>query len=763
MDDGSLAGNGGTGRSTTIVLPRSAEAGPEEPPPHRTAQPEDADLGHLLRLIWRRRLVLVASAAIGMAVCTVALMQMTPTYTARGLVLVDAPQARIVALEAVLSGVSAEGDAVESETEVLRSAALAAAVVDRLSLDRNPEFNANLRKRSVWDTAASVLKHLRRLMSGVPAKTDTRSPAEAERADVIDSVLSSLSIVPRDRSRLLDVAFTSADPELAANVVNTLLDLYITQQVQKKYSATLAATDALSRNVTAWQKRTFESERKIEEFRAKADLLEGERGVLLLSQLSETNDRLTGASVARNLAETRLREVEEYGLDATLDGAEQQPLSPILQSLREREAQLMATEAELRTKYGPHHTRVANIRTELQRLRDTMAGEIDRIVRGLKVELARDRSVELALSENLKQLKQQVAAANMARVELEALRREADANRRILEVFTSRLAETRGQADRGILQPDASIITHAGVPMLPSYPRPNLYLAMTLVLATGAGLLFIFVTETLRRGFCSGDEVEQVTGIPVLGLLPRVPGNEWLRRWPAARYASASRSVAVKESVRWLGNSLFLNGGQSRVIMLTSTRAGEGKTTTAVALGHFLARTNHAILVVEADFCTPQVHKVLGVPPSPGLRDLLLGAAPLDAALRRDDASGVYALPAGTADREAPDALPWSAIEPLLVQLRQRFDLIIIDGPPILQAPEAGLLSRVADATIFVVQWAKTDRRTVAAGLDQIAQSGGRAAGVLLTMVKPKQYARYADGDSHRFLFEGMRVRSKRW
>ena len=307
----------------------------------------------------------------GIVVCAAAIMQMTPSYTARGLVLVDAPEARIVALDAVLSGVSAEGDAVGSETEVLQSADLADAVIDVLSLDHDPEFNPNLRTRTIWDTAASVLKYLRRLVLDVRSRTDASSPADAERAQVIDSVLSGLSIIPRERSRLLDVAFTSGDPVLAAKIVNTFLDRYIAQQVDKKYSATLAATDALSRNVTAWQKRTLESERKIEEFRAEADLLEGERGVLLLHQLSETNDQLTTASVARSLAEVRVREVEEYGLDATLDGAEQQLRSPVLQNLREREAQLMATEAEMRVKYGALHTRVTSVQAELQRLRDS--------------------------------------------------------------------------------------------------------------------------------------------------------------------------------------------------------------------------------------------------------------------------------------------------------------------------------------------------------------------------------------------------------
>jgi capsular exopolysaccharide synthesis family protein len=213
----------------------------------------------------------------------------------------------------------------------------------------------------------------------------------------------------------------------------------------------------------------------------------------------------------------------------------------------------------------------------------------------------------------------------------------------------------------------------------------------------------------------------------------------------------------VEHSVRWLGNSLFLNGHQSHIVMLTSAKAGEGKTTAAVAVARFLARGNYATLLIEADSYRPQIHKTLGVPASPGLRDVLHGAVPLDTALHRDDASGLYTLTAGTADREASGPMQWSAIEPLLVSLRQRFDLVIIDGPPVLQAPEASLLSKLADATMFVVQWAKTDRRMVTAGLEQIAQSGGRIAGLLLTMVNAKKYARYADGDSRRFLLEGAR------
>src|SRR5262249_43518332 len=160
----------------------------------------------------------------------------------------------------------------------------------------------------------------------------------------------------------------------------------------KKYLAAVGATEALSRNVASWQERTSESEKKLEEFRARAGLLEDERGVLLLRQLSETNDQLAAATVTRSLAEARVRQVEEFGLDATLDGTEQQLRSPVMLGLQQRETELMATEAEMRAKYGADHARVAGVQAELQRLRDMMAGEVDRVIRGLKVELARERS-----------------------------------------------------------------------------------------------------------------------------------------------------------------------------------------------------------------------------------------------------------------------------------------------------------------------------------------------------------------------------------
>jgi succinoglycan biosynthesis transport protein ExoP len=733
-----------------------------------------ADLGDLLLWIWRRKLVLAGFVAGAMALCTAVLWQTTPVYTAQGVLLVGAPPERIINLQGVVSPLSAEvdatryDDAVRYEIEVLQAPALAGAVADRLSLDRNPEFNPRRRAPTAWETGQKFLKEVvgrMHLLLGKPAAERPEDSLAAERAGVVRSFLSGLSVSSREKSRLLDIRFTSENRDLAATIVNAFFDIYIGNQVEKKYKATVRATELLRQNVTSWQERTLQSEKRIEEFRRRADLLEGEQGVLLLRQISETNAQLSAARLARGAAEARLREIEESGPDAALDGTREISQSPVIQTLRKRQADLMGMEAGMLTKYRRDHPRVAVVRTELSNLRDEISLELSRLIKGLKVELAADRSVERILSDALDRLKQQVAAADVAKVELQALRREADANRTILNVFMTRLAETVGQAGKGMLQPDASVISPAVVPLQPSYPRPKLFFALALVLGIATGLLFIFLTDWLRRGFYSGDEVEAATGVPVLGLLPCHHGRWSLPRVaglhrgavPLPSSTSGGRLRVFETSVQWLGNSLSILDDKPRSLLLTSVNTAEGKTTTAVCLSRFLGRVNGKVVVVDADLCRPGIHEAFKVPAGPGLRDVLLGRASLDSALHKDPSSSVYTLPAGTADRHWHDGLQWSAFEPLIAKLQQSFDLIVIDGPPILEAPEARLLSKISDATLLVVHWAKTDRRFVIAGLEQIEQAGGHPAGILLSMVEPRRYARYSQRDSHQLLFDGGR------
>jgi succinoglycan biosynthesis transport protein ExoP len=766
-----LPAEGGSEQPMTVSVPAPTGTRAHRATWSRAQEGEtSADFGDLLAWIWRRKALLVGMLAGATALCGAALSQMTPVYTAQGVLLAGAATARISNLQGGISSASAEvdpvkyEDAVEYEIEVLHAPALLGAVADRLSLHLNPEFNRKLRATSIWQKVWTVAQAL--VVRHLGGKADARSPEERvaeRRADVVRSVLIGLSVARRERSGLLEINFTCEDPVLSARIVNTLLDFHIADQVEEKYKGIVKATEWLRQNVASWQERTLESEERIEEFRSRADLLEGEQGVLLLRQISETNAQLSTVRLARAMAVARLEEIEESGPGKMLVGAREISESPVIQDLRKREADLMAKEAEMLTKYGRDHTRVTAVRTELQNLRNEMALEIDRIVEGLKSEVAANRSVERVLAETFERLKRQIAVADMAKVKLQALRRESDANRAILTAFMSRLAETEGQADRSVLQPNASIISRAAVPLQPSYPRPKLYFALTFVLAVATWLLFIAVTEWMRRGFCSGDEVERVTGVPLLGLLPRLRGSGSLARVaglhpgavPLPLVASGGRPRVFETSVQWLATSISVLEGEPRSFLLTSAKTAEGKTTTAVSLSRALAHVNGKVVVVDADLCRPGIHAAFKVPASPGLRDLLLGEASLDAVLHKDAGSSVFALPAGT-DGQPHNALPWSALEPVIASLRQSFDLIVIDGPPILEAPEARLLSRISDATLLVVRWAKTDRRHVVACLEQIEQAGGRPAGVLLSRVEPRKYACYNHRDSHGLLLDAV-------
>jgi capsular exopolysaccharide synthesis family protein len=210
-------------------------------------------------------------------------------------------------------------------------------------------------------------------------------------------------------------------------------------------------------------------------------------------------------------------------------------------------------------------------------------------------------------------------------------------------------------------------------------------------------------------------------------------------------------------SVQWLATSLSVLEDKPRSLLVTSATTAEGKTMTAVSLSRVLAQVDGKVVVVDANLCRPKVHEAFKIPASPGLRELLLGEAPLDTVLHRDTDSSVCTIAAGTANRRSHDTVPWPALDTFIATLGQSFDLVVIDGPPILEAPEARLLSKFTDATLLVVRWAKTDRRIVIAGLERIEQAGGRPVGVVLSMVEPRRYRRYSHRDSHHLLLDGGR------
>lgn len=723
-----------------------------------TDQHGEIDLRELIRKVWRRKGTLIGVTALGTIIAALILFQITPVYTSTATVMVDPRKDTAVDVEAVLSGLPADQETIESEIEVLRSRRLAERVVQKLKLYESPEFNARLAPVSGFRKFAralnpkslipqSLLEWLDLAETG-PTLTEEQL-LERERIGVIDAHLDKLGIARVGRSRVIAISITLANPALAASVANTVADLYIVEQLEAKFEATRRATEWLNERLTGLRQAVQKSEREVETYRRTSGLTEGKNVTFASQQATELNSQLIVARSKRAEAQARLQQVEQLlKTSSSVESVAEVLNSPLIQQLRGQEADVQRKAAELSQEFGEKHPRMINIRAEVVDVRRKIAAEVKKIVQGLRNEVAVARARESEMVRNMRGLETRVAGLNQRQVQLRALEREAKANRTLYETFLTRFKETNEQQE--FQRPDARVVSAADTPNEPSAPKKMLLLIVSIVLSGGAGLALVFVLESLDKGFRSMDDIESGTGIPALGLVPALTGLASMGKEPQAVILEKPNS-AFAESVRALHASILLSNVDSppKTVLLTSSLPSEGKTSLSLSLTRLVARTgNKRVVIIDCDLRRPLVHRHLGMDIGPGLVQLLADEVPLEDVLRRDEPSGAYVLTAGGTPANPTDIITSEHFARLLDNLKSAFDLIVIDSSPVLAVSDSRILSRIADKTIFVVRWAETRREVVRLGLKQIIEAGGDLAGVVLSMVNVKKHSRYGYGDS---------------
>jgi len=697
-------------------------------PPIYTTRPESDDVGlaEIFSVLRRRAWLLVAVVVPALVIAVAAITLLPPRYTAEVLIMIEPDGSKnIVSLESVVAGLSGDAESVQSEAYVLQSRALADRVVQKLGLDSDAEFNGRLADGKTAEVSAVAY------------------------SGVIDSFQGRLEVVPLENSRVIAVRFTSLSADKASLIANTLANEYLQSRLETKFELTQRANTWLAQRIAELRDRVTEAEGAVENARESLGLLEGDGVTLASQELAELNTKLVVARSERAEAQASLQELERAlrsrgGADAVgrvLD-------SPLIQSLREQQAEVERRVAELSTELGDKHPRMIQLRAESAELDQRIESETNKIVAGLRNELGSARARENSLQQSLDEIKERVTVANQNDIELRALEREAEANQALLGTLLARQQETLSQEDLSFQQPDASIFSPADVPSEPSFPKPALIVGLALIASAVLGLVLVLILELLDGGFRSGEQFEHATGVPSIGFVPltRKPDDyKTLAGYVAGRPASA-----FGEAMRTLSWSLKLAFPDEppRVVLVTSSLPGEGKTTVASAMATSQSRAGQRVVLVDADIRRAGCHNVTGVDREPGLTNLLAGEVELDQVLAVSEWSGLEVIPAGTPSPHAPNLLGSQKMADLLHQLSGRFDLVVIDSPPLMAAADARILSRLADATVLMVRWGKTRRPVVRLAVRQLQAAGARLAGGLLTMVDVNRNAKYSYGDS---------------
>jgi len=393
--------------------------------------------------------------------------------------------------------------------------------------------------------------------------------------------------------------------------------------------------------------------------------------------------------------------------------------------------------------YGSKHPLLKSAQADAGAVAAKINAEVGRTIDGLQRDARAADARYQTLKQNFDALKQQMGVVNDDSIGLEALERDATVNRNLLEAMLNRAKQSSGAEE--IMQANAKLVSPAAPPEAPAYPPKALIAFLGAVGGFLLGCAIALMRESGDASFRRADQVETVTGLPVLAMVPQVTGRTapamQVLRQPTSTYSESLRRIEI-------GIELSESAESPKTLMFSSATPSEGKSVMVASLARLMASNGRRILVVDCDWRSPRQHQIFRCPIGDGLAGLLGDrAVVLDDILYHDAVSGVDVLTAGNWSPRQAHLLASPRMRQMLEALAPHYDHILLDTAPALVTADVLALSRFSDKVVFVIRWAHTRQDAAIEALKQIIDAGGDVAGVVLSRVVPRQYKQYGHRD----------------
>jgi polysaccharide biosynthesis transport protein len=702
------------------------------PPPSAVPweqMPREPHLLDYLIVLRKHQWLIVTFLLTVVTVVTIASFKMKPVYTATALVEVDKEAQNVLPFqtEDAYSEYMDTEDYTQTQMKILQSETLAIDTIRSLDLAGYPEFGG---------TSGAQLMRM--------------APGE-RRPAILGAFLGRLGISRVPNSRLIEVSFSAQDPQLAARVVNAHLQNYIEQNFKSKYDATTQASGWLSS--------------ELEELRLQVEKTEDARIAYQrqnqIWQIDEKQDittqKLADLSKAVTDAQTQLAQQEanyRMAQGGDVDALPAMRSDSNVQDLVKRKSQLDEDYADAVNQYGPNFPKVQRIADQQKQVETDLAKARQAVIDGVK----QDYETALQRLEFLQdQVNTQKAQANdMAEklVQYNILQHDADATKQLYDGLQEKLKEASISA--GLRSSNLRVVDPALVPTTPSAPQKTRNILLSILVGLVGGIGLAIFREYLDNTVKSPDDIESLTGLPSLAVVPALPNGN-------GRHGRLSRLVGdgmpqevssprvellsyvqpksqISEAFRALRTSLLLSQAEHppQVILVTSALPREGKTTAAVNLAVTLAQLGDRTLLMDSDLRKPGIRRALNltVGKESGLSSYLAGVSTLDeVTIPHPAISNLTALTTGPIPPSPADLLSSHRMREALIELRRRFKFIVIDSPPIMAATDAVILSALTDGVLLVVRSGSTPKEAFTRTRDLLSAVKCRLLGVVLNAV----------------------------
>ena len=728
-------------------VPRSSGLQPGEPaeflrPIHsalyNVLPAQESTLREYMRVLIKRKwMVIAVISGIFMAVAVASLRQ-TPIYEAVGQIVVNKADSNVITFKDSMPVMDYYDQSdLDTEVRILQSDLMALQVIRQLNLDKRPEFGGHSDQKQ-----ANLVAD--------PLQTDS-----SRTSALLGAFRGNLHVTLIPNTRIIEIHYNSTDPQLAASTVNTLAATYVEQNFKTKFESTMQASDWLSKQLVDLQMKVETSQEKLVRYQKDHEILGiDDKQNITTEKLDEVNKEMTLAESDRMQKEAVYRQTQSNDPDAIAaaivsdtTGNGSPAGSLIMDKLRGQQGDLKLQIADLSTQFGPSYPKIAQLNNQLKEVDRQLQSETNKAVDHLKGQYQAALQRENMLRESFEKQKQEANKLNESAIEYSILKRDLDSNRTLYEGLLEKLKEAGVTA--GLRSNNFRIINAARVPMSPSEPNIPRNLAFALVLGVISGVGLAFVLENMDNTVRTPEQATALSALPSLGMIPL--GSKSANHGAAGkRLALTASKEAVEtvtqirpqsqmaESYRALRTSLLLSnlGAPPKVIMVTSARPQEGKTTTSINTAIVLAQKGVRVLLMDADLRRPSVHKTPGMGPRSGLSNVLTGSATLQQTITISPIlPNLFIMPAGTPPPNPAELLASANMRELITELRGMYDHIVIDTPPTLSVTDAVVLSPTADATILVIRSGQTTKQALRRARDILMQVNAHVAGVLLNAV----------------------------
>ena len=711
-------------------------------PMGRLMDEEVIDLRQYWRTLMRNKWGIIGLAFIVTVLTVLVVFSMKPVYKATATLLIESQQANVVSIEEVYGLDRSNSEYYLTQFEIIKSRKLAERVVAKLKLQEHPEFNQEPGFSFNWREL---------LPFALPEAESNPDTAAAERAalnEFIDGFHSRLTVSPVRKTQLVKITFEANDPKLAAAVANEVGQAFIENNLDAKLEVTLQASTWLSERIGSLLADKKAAEDKLQAYLDEEDIVGEEGGATIANkQLELVSNKFIDAQKDRLKLESIYAQIK-----AAKGSISKYELVPgvlqdrTVQEFKRSLLEVQLKRSELARRYGAKHPKMEAAQSELNRARSALNRQIQSVINGIKSDYLAAVASEKSLASTMESSRSSVQSVQRKEFRRQELQQEVDAKTAIYDTFVQRFNETNATGDLNTA--NARIVDPAVVPVLPAKPKKKLIVVAALIASLMAGVVFAFLLEALNNTLQTPEDVENKLSTTLLGILPLLKET---KQNPNPSYAEflAENQSSFAESVRTIRTGIVLSAldNPHKVIAVTSTMPGEGKTSVALSMAFALGQMEK-VLLIGADMRRPAFTKALGMDKhAAGLSNFVAGTAKLEECIQRHEEGGIDVIGAGTIPPNPLELLSSKRFAKALQLLEEKYDRIVIDTAPSQSVSDAMVISPLVGGMIYVVKADSTTYQQAKSGIKRLKDVNAPLIGVVLNQVNTKKAAKYYGGD----------------